>query len=67
LSTSADILRLLREEECPTCKQKFENIEDHVSKNHALGLDIGFVKLVMRIDTDLEKIKNIEKERGSTI
>jgi hypothetical protein len=67
LSTSDDILRLLREEECPTCKQKFENIEDHVSKNHAVGLDIGFVKLVMRNNSDLEKIKWIEKERENTI
>jgi len=65
LSTGGDILRLLREEECPTCKQKFENIEDHVSKSHAGGLDIGFVKLVMRINTDLEKIKS-KKEHGNT-
>jgi len=59
-----EIRRISLEWICPICSQKFTNIEEHVSKAHAGGLDVGFVKWVMRIDKDLEKIKRMEIFRG---
>ena len=65
MNPSEEVKHILSERPCPICSQKFENIEEHLSKDHAGGLDIGFVKWVMRIHTDLEKIKDIEKQRGN--
>jgi hypothetical protein len=57
MDPTEEIRRVLSEEACPICTQKFTSIEDHISKDHAGGLDVGFVKWVMRIHKDLEKIK----------
>jgi hypothetical protein len=62
LDPSEEIRRISLEGICPICSQKFTNIEEHVSKAHAGGLDVGFVK--WGIDKDLEKIKRVEIFRG---
>jgi hypothetical protein len=67
-ATIKEILDGLRPEEiCPICNQKFTNVGEHIIEAHAGTLNIGFVKWLMRMHSDLEKIKKIEEGRGVTI
>jgi hypothetical protein len=60
MDPTEELGRMVVEEMCPICTQKFTNIEDHISKDYAAGLDVGFVKWLMQIHKDLGRIKRIE-------
>jgi hypothetical protein len=67
MDPTEELKRVLLSERCPICNQEYANVEEHISKDHAGDLDIGFVKWVMRIHKDLEKLKDIEKGRGASV
>ena len=42
---------------CPICDQGFDNVEDHISKDHCKDqVDLGFIKWVMRIHKKVEEV-----------
>jgi hypothetical protein len=43
---------------CPICDQGFDNVEEHISKDHCKDqVDLGFIKWVMRIHKKVEDYK----------
>jgi hypothetical protein len=55
-----EMKRILLEERCPICGQLFTSMEEHVSNAHAGGLNVAFVKWVLQIHKDIEKIKRMD-------
>ena len=54
------------EEMCPMCNQKFTDIEEHIIEAHTGNgsLNVGFVRWLMRIYKDLEKVKENQRIQG---